>query len=215
MDIDAERELRIGIVAREQLAHVSRPGEPQKTGLVLERLGHLVGAEALVLLEPQQEPRVDRARAGRHDEALERCEPHRGVHRAAVENGAQRCARAEMTGHHSARVTSRASGIGMRQAMEAVAPQDISLSPRSRKRVGGGLRRERGVKRGVEARDLRDVRQRSSDRVERSQRLRLVERRERSQLAELGLDLLVDDDRFAKALASVNDPVSGDVGGGG
>ena len=103
----------------------------------------------------------------------------------------------------------------MREAVEPVAPDAVALTPRPGKRVGGGLGRERRVKRGVEARDLRYVRQRSSDRVERSQRLRLVERRERRQLAELGLDVLVDDHRIAKALGSVNDPVSGDIGGGG
>ena len=45
VDVDAERELRLGVVAREQLAHVSGPGEPEKTGLMLERVGHLVHVE--------------------------------------------------------------------------------------------------------------------------------------------------------------------------
>ena len=99
--------------------------------------------------------------------------------------------------------------------MEPVAPNAVALAPCAGKRVGGGLGRERRVEGGVEARDLRHVRQRSSDRVERGQRLGLMKRRERRQLAELGLDVLVDDHRIAKALASVNDPVPGDVGGGG
>ena len=51
-----------------------------------------------------------------------------------------------------------------------------------------GLRRKRGVERGVEARDRRHVRQRSRHRVERSERLGLVKRCKRHQLAQRRLD---------------------------
>ena len=51
------------------------------------------------LLGPQNQPRVDGARAGGHHQALHRRESHGGVDRAAEGHCGERCTGAEMSGH--------------------------------------------------------------------------------------------------------------------
>jgi hypothetical protein len=68
------------------------------------------------------------------------------------------------------------------------------------------------VKRRVEACDRGDVRQCAADRIQRGERLGLVQRRELDELAERRLRLAVDQRRLAEALAAVHDPVPDGVG---
>ena len=72
----------------------------------------------------------------------------------------------------------RGGDPGVREPVEAVAAQRPALAPARRQRVGVRGRRQRGVERGVEAGDGRALGQRGRHRVERGERLRLVQRRE-------------------------------------
>ena len=148
------------------------PASPRSPDSCSSAVGHLVGAQALVLLEPQQEPWVDGARARGHHQPLEWGEAHRGVHRAAVEHCAERCARAEVAGHDPAGVAAArgSSGVGVREAVEAVAAH-ASARASSRERVRGGLRRSvawNAVSKQATAGTSGSAR---ADRVERSERL--------------------------------------------
>ncbi len=173
---------------------------------------------AVALEQPQQQPRIDAARAGRHHEPLERREAHRGVDRAAVGDRAQRCAGAEVAadepqpGRRATEQLGDAPGDpGMREAVEAVAPQPPALAPGRRERVGRGRRGQRSVEGGVEARDGRQLGQLRAHRVERGDRLRLVQRREVAELAQRRLDVRVDPHGRGEALAAVDDAMADGV----
>ena len=75
------------------------PASAQQAALVLERRAHLGDLEALALEQPQQQARVDRPRARRHDEPLERGEAHRRVDGAPVADRGERRAGAEVRRH--------------------------------------------------------------------------------------------------------------------
>src|SRR4051794_10601066 len=99
VDVHVVGQLRpiVAVLQRfQQLAHVARaPAEPGDAGAMLERVVELLERDAGVALEPDQQAGIDAARAGGHDEALERREAHRRVDRAAARDRAQRRARAE------------------------------------------------------------------------------------------------------------------------
>src|SRR5688572_6910326 len=56
MDVDREREAGLVVLACQQLAHVSGPGEPQQSRIVLEGIRHVVRGHLLVSLQPQEQP---------------------------------------------------------------------------------------------------------------------------------------------------------------
>ena len=58
--------------------------QPEQSGAVFERRCQLRRRRPDVLLEPQHETRIEAARAGRHHEAIQGCEAHRRVDRAAA-----------------------------------------------------------------------------------------------------------------------------------
>ena len=124
------------------------PARPSRPGAVLERGRQLGGRHAHVLLEPEHEARIDRSRAGRHDEPVERREAHRRVDRPAAADGRQRGARAEVTADDAQPIDRAADhgrgaprGVGVREAVEAVLAQGPALAPFGRDGVGRGGRR--------------------------------------------------------------------------
>ena len=159
--------------------------------MLLERLLHLARREPLVD-EPEHEARVDAARAGRHDDPLERREAHRRVERAAVAHRGERRAGAEVAGDDPrARVQAEqlggpTGGVRVGEPVEAVAAQREPLAPCGGQRVRRRRRRQVRVERRVEARHRRAGRPATSrDRVGRRQRLGLVQRRQRREPLEL------------------------------
>ncbi len=103
MDVDVERELGPVVAvgdALQDLTHVRGAGQRQQTALAVERLGDLGFGESRMARKVQNRARVDGARARGHDQALERGEAHRGVHRTSAPHGGERRAGAEVAGHH-------------------------------------------------------------------------------------------------------------------
>ena len=141
------------------------------------------------LSEPRDDARVDRTRARRHHEPLERREAHRRVDGPAAAHGRERRARAQVAGDDAERVVALAPaqdrgatrGVRVRQPMEPVPPHAERSRHAARDRVGGGRIGQRGVERRVERRDVRQVRERRRDRTDPGQRPRLVQRRQRRQ----------------------------------
>jgi hypothetical protein len=79
-----------------QLAHIGRaPGKAEQASLMIEGPIQIGRAQPLPQLM-QQQPRIDRATAAGHHQALHRCEAHGGGHAAACSNGAERAAGAQM-----------------------------------------------------------------------------------------------------------------------
>ena len=61
---------------------------------------------------------------------------------------------------------------------------------------------------GIETRDLRHIRQTLSDRFDRCQVIRLMQRGKWDQFAELGQNLCIQDDRRRKVRAAVNNSMT-------
>ncbi len=65
----------------------------QQSGVDLRR------RQALVVLQPEQQPGVDGPGPGRHDQPLERGEAHRRVDTEPTPDGGEGCTRPEMARH--------------------------------------------------------------------------------------------------------------------
>ena len=105
-------------------------------------------------------PGIDAPGAGRHHQPLERREAHRRVDRAAVEDGGQRRAGAEVAGHEAQAVGRAAEQLGraprrvrVRQAVEPVAAQVPALAPL--RRAARRSRRRPAASRGTPCRSRR------------------------------------------------------------
>jgi hypothetical protein len=128
--VDVEREAGPGLARvgeRQQLTHVGGAAETRQARLVLERRRHLGLAHRAALQQPQEKPRIDRSGARGHHQPLEWGEPHRGVDRAPVPDGGERCPGAEVTGDHAdvrpiEHLAYAAGSVCVRQAVEAEAP---------------------------------------------------------------------------------------------
>ena len=170
-----------------------------------------VGVEAVTGDQPQHGAGVHRAGPGGHHQSLQRGEAHRGVDAATAAHGRQGGAGAEVAGDQAAGVADDArrpaGGVGVRQAVEAVAADVEAVPPLGRHRVGGRGGRQGGVEGGVEAGDGRHVGRELGHGVERGQRLGLVQRRQVGERLELGPHVAVDHHRLPVALAAVDDPV--------
>ena len=105
-------------------------------------------------------------------------------------------------------------GVGVREAVEAEAPQAEALAPLPRQGVGRGRRRQRRVKRGVEAGDRGHVGQGTAHGGDAGQRGGLVQRGEVAELAQRRHDVVVDEHGLAEARAAVHDAVADGVGRG-
>ena len=123
-----------------------------------------------VLEEPEQQPWIDAAGACRHDQALDRCEPHRRVDGAAAVHSRQRGTGTEVAADHpqllgapAQELGSAARHVGVREAVEAEAAQRMTLAPLTGERVRRGGLREVTVKGRVEACDSWSVRQHGGD----------------------------------------------------
>ena len=185
---------------------------------MLERRRELGRRHAHVLLEPEDETRVDRTRARRHHEALQRREAHRRVDGASARDGRERRPGAEVAGNDSeafggttAEVGSALRRVGVREAVEPEAAQRPPLAPLGREGVGGRRRRHPCMEGRVEAGDRRDLRQQPRHGFERRERLRLVERRQIRKRVQPSHDGRVDRDRLDELRAAVDDPVADGV----
>ena len=102
--------------------------------------------------------------------------------------------------------------VGVRQPVEAVAANRVSVAPFAGHRVGRGRSGDGRVERGVEAGHGRDVGQLRGDGVERGEGLGLVQWGEVGQLLQLLSHCLVDADRAGERRAPMHDAMT-DRGG--
>ena len=116
-------------------------------------------------------PGIHRARARPHHQPFERREAHRRIDALAVADRGQRTAVAQVAGDHALRLRAQDFGrpprdVLVADAVKAVAA-DALLQPVVRAGIDVGGGRQRGVKGGIENRDLRDaVAQLSFDRFD-------------------------------------------------
>ena len=216
MDVDVEPQPGGRLAAagsRLDLAHVRGPRERQQARAPLERVAQLRGIHLAALQQPREDPRIDVAGARRHDQPGERREPHRRVHRAAVEHGGERCPRAEVAGDDAPRALDELRGpprcVGVREAVEAVPAQSVPLAPLGRERVRVRRLRQGRVERRVEARDRGEVGAGATDRLERVEGGRLVQGGELGERAQVGQEGVVHDHGRRVVGPAVDDPVPG------
>ena len=155
---------------------------------------------------------------GRHHQALQRREPHGGVHRAAAESTAASDAPgAQVAGDDPQpvrRVRRRAEqfrhpprGVGVGQAVEPVPAQCPPGAPLRGQRERGRRVRDGRVERGVEAGHRGRAGQHGGHRVERGERLGLVQRREVGERLDAPPHLSVDEHRRGVQRPAVHHPV--------
>ena len=154
------------------------------TQLVLD----LVGVEAGRPRDVGHDARIEVAGAGAHDDAADRRQAHAGVDRAAVAHGCKARTVAQVRKNDllpPPPVTCPSLQLveqeRVRQAMEAVA-SDSLCGITFRHRQAAGHLRKIGMKRGVEADDLRRPRVSPLDRFDQVEFVRQVVRRESHQL---------------------------------
>jgi GAF domain-containing protein/two-component sensor histidine kinase len=80
---------------------VTRARQPQKPAVVVQRPGQLLDGHAGPFGHVAEEPRVNVAGSGAHDQPFQRGQPHRGVHRPAVPYRGGAAPVAQMSGHQA------------------------------------------------------------------------------------------------------------------
>ena len=118
---------------------------------MLESVIEVVDAQVMAQ-EVEERSGVDRARAGRHRDALERCEAHRRVDGTPVSNRRDRAAAAQVADHEARDGHLLARPLD-REPMEAEAA-DSELAKLEREGIGRRPIRDRLVEGGVEDRDV-------------------------------------------------------------
>src|SRR5512133_197431 len=156
--------------------------------------------------------RIDRSRARRHRDTLERREAHRRIHRAARENGGDRGSATEMTDDQTGDRVAQELGDTLcapldREALKSVAANAPLLTPDRRYCVLGSFGRDGAMKRRVEDRNVRYMRKDQLRYVNRLECRRVVKGGERDQLAYLVANPVIDHHRIPEAWATVDDPM--------
>ena len=194
VEVDVERQPcpRVPVAARaEHLAHVGGARQPEQTRLVLERVAELGLGQVARSSSHSSKP------GSTLPDRVAITSPSSGVKPIVVSTerppGSRTATRPaprwQLTIRKPDGETPPATrrpprDPRVRQPMEAVSPNPPARTPIRRQRVRKRRVRQRGVERRVEARDRRQPRERPRDRVERGQRLRLMQRRQVDQLAQ-------------------------------
>ncbi len=195
-------------------AQVGTAGETQKAGLAVQHAVDFVGGITL-FQQRQQQARIDIATAGGSDQTLQGRQSHAGVHAAAVFHRGHARAGTKM-GAHDTQLTAIDSHVPCRQlrhvivagAMKTESPQPKTFPHGCRDRIFARTARQRGMKGGIENRDMRHVRQQLTRPAQGSHRRGVVQRRITGQRLDIGDRFIGDQRGAAVALAAVNDPVS-------
>ena len=214
VDEIVDRKGRARIAACFKLSHViADAGQAFEPAIVVEQALRLLRAHALLLNEVEHNARIDLAGAGAHRQSIERRKAHRALDALPVLQRAHGGAAAQM-GHddpflRNVRRNLRQArrDVFVREAVEAVAADALGMEMlRDRVVVGdGGVLAMEGR---VEARDLGQPRLVQHDRPDRSQIVRLVQRREGDIAFEALENLLRDNNRPIEFRASMHDPVA-------
>ncbi len=166
-------------------------------------------------LNPQDEARVDAARARRHHESLHRSKPHGCIDRTTQRHRGQRCTCTEMGGHQAKflsrtaeEVAGSSTGPGVAQPVESEASDPPLLAPVSGDRIGGSLGRHGSMKCRVETGYLGQVRVQGSQGVDRYQALGIVQGSQIGKRLEDGVRSIVDEDGLDERGTTVDHSVA-------
>jgi xylulose-5-phosphate/fructose-6-phosphate phosphoketolase len=203
--VDRERRRRTDVAVR-------AARQPRQPGLVLEGVLELAEGHEPFAQEVHERTRVDSAGAGRHRHPLERGEAHRRVDRPSVADRRDGTAAAEVADDET-RHPHPARRPLHREPVEADPSDSVRLSPDP----GNCVRRrglgQRTVERGVEDRDLRNVRQPFAHPANRVECAPVLQRREHGEPVDLVLDRVVDQ-LWLVERAAVHDAMADGVRGG-
>ena len=207
-----------------QLAHVSAElGQPQQAAAVVQGVVQFGRAQALVLQQVQQQPRIHRAAAAAHHQPLQGGESHGGGHAAPLPDRAQRAAGTQMgadqphplqlLGILTFFAQQLADGLGhvlVVETVEAVAPQPL-LPPGGRHGIGELLDRQGAVKGGVKTGPLAQPRLPGREPclhpVDHRQGNAVVQRRQWADSLDATAHLGIEAAGPAKPLAAMHHPV--------
>ena len=198
-------------------AHVvTRARQAGQPAVVVQRPGQVLDGQAGPVREVAEDPRINVAGSGSHDQPLQRGQPHRGVHRPAVPHRRRAAPVAQVSGHQAqlARRPAQQGGCPpgdepVAGAVEPVPPHPVPRVPVLGHRVAERGRRHRLVECGVEHGDLRQAGPDGTDRLDASQVRRVVQRRQVAARPDRGDHLLVHQDRGGEPLTPVDHPVPG------
>ena len=218
VDEHIEGKLGLGVTASGELLDVAAvvglaAGHSQKAGLLVHHLVDLVEGVAALALQVAHGSRVDGAAAGAHHNAVERRQAHGGVHALAVLDGAQGSAGADMAHDDLAGLAVGHLGdllgdVTVAGAVGAVLTDVQLVADVLGQGVSLGDLGHVEVERGVVNRNVGQVGillQAVLDNVGLGV---VVQRGERSDLADLGEDILVDEGGIAKVPTTLNDTVA-------
>ena len=183
VDVEGEPGSRIaGGCPLAHFAHVAAAGESEEATATVEEFVEGGDVVAGFACEVEQDARVDIARARPHDETFERRHAHRRVNAAPVVNGGDRCAVADVTDDRVERVDGDAElrgcllrHVSVTRAVESVTTDAVLRRDIRVDRVRGCGGGNRGVERGVEHRNLRNMGELSQHRADAEQVARIVQ----------------------------------------
>ena len=168
---------------------------------------------AEVLGDGQHRAGIELAGPGGHHHTVERRVAHAGVDRAAIPDGGDRATAPEVAdddarGERAQELGRPPNRPGHAQAVEAVPTEGERVAPRRGNRVGTGRVVQRGVKRGVEGANLRDLGEKAGAGVEAGQGRRHVAGGQHPQFLQLRADRHVEPDRPGERRTSMDDAVA-------
>jgi hypothetical protein len=166
---------RIALGALGEHPHVASAADRQEARFPIDELLERVRTEPVLARQVEQDAGVKVTGPRPHQDPARRREPHRGVDRAAILDGRQAGAAAQVGDHHArGRVgPERGHHVLVREAVEAVATNVLEAR---RQRQHAGDLGQGGVERGVEADDLRQPRMARRHRFDAGEARRHVER---------------------------------------
>ena len=175
------------------------PDTPRIPATLRQGFAELVDAYLAVLLEVEQEPRIDRARAGGHHQTLERRKPHGGVDRPTAFDRRDRTTAAQMAddqarGGGAEKVVRSLDRVRHAEPMETETANTPPLRPLERQAIAGCRFGQVRVKSGVERRHLRNLGESGAYGVNSRKRGMHVLSGESRKPHELFTNALVDDD---------------------
>lgn len=215
MHVDVEGEdsrVVLGLDTGEDVAHVTAPREAGEPAAGVEQGIEVVDRQAGAARQVHERRRVDVSGACAHDQAFERREAHRGLHRpAAVDRGHRRAVAevehqlTELGDVAAEERGGRLAHVLVARAVEAVASHPMLRGERGVDRIGVGGGRERLVEGGVEHRDVRHLVEHRPRGTDTGEVRGVVQRREHRELVDLTFHVGVDEGRSVEARTTVDD----------
>ena len=190
-------------------AHVVLSRQALQSGAAVEEGVELVYVHARSARKVEDDRGVDVAGARSHDKAFKRREPHRRLHRRAVDHCRHRGAVADVQ-HDLPKVVAPedlgdpARDLLMRRPVGAVAANFMFLRDFAVDGVRRRLARKRLEEGGVEDDDVRDVRQQTAGHPDADEVGGVVKRAERTQLLNPRFDGVVDQGRAVEVLSPLD-----------